>query len=300
MADPVLDIESSEQDNAPRELVTISHGGGVTVHRLTFVDHDVAHESQVYKATPGGRSEIGVSQVGSDRECTITLPINHAFVRRYLAGGVPPGKITLTIRRKYYPSDDIETIFTGEIESMSVDDDNTEATFRCESRLGRAQLRVIPNVTCGRDCPHMLYDTMCAISRTGTNPDGHAYKLTTTVLHVAGRDVRVDLTNVPAAYVHRATWCINGELFHVASGERMIIADQADLNPGVSTVTLLTMQSAIHGLKIGDSVEVYAGCLFDYDTCDQKFDNARRFGGFPYLPNKNPFVPVSYGIGDST
>jgi hypothetical protein len=116
------------------------------------------------------------------------------------------------------------------------------------------------------------------------------------VISVSGRDVRVDLTGVTAGDTYRADWAKFGEFVHVASGERMTIRLQTDLNPGVSTVADLSLQMPIVGLQIGDSVEVYAGCDWLVQTCNGKFGNKNNFGGFPELPTKNPFIPAGYGV----
>jgi hypothetical protein len=292
MSDPILDIESSEQDSEPRELLDIAHG--TVLHRITFGTRDVNEGLNVYTAVAGARGEIGVIGSGNaQRELTLTLPINHAFVRRYLQQGVPPGKITVTLRRKYVPSGEIELLWRGEITSMSADDDGTEASFRVPARTGEALLRVIPAVTCGRGCPHILYDRNCGIDRNGYNPAGFSYKCSTSVIYVSGRDVRVDLSNVPVNSPHRAEWAVNGEIAHVASGERMTIRDQTDITPGISSVTTLSMQLPIVGMKVGDTVEVYAGCQWDPNTCNEKFDNIDHHGGYPYSPKGNPFIEGS-------
>lgn len=295
MSDPVLDIESSEQDCSPRELFEIVHG--TTTYRFTSATRDISYGGYLYTAIPTARSESGVTQSGNTKEMTVILPVDHAFARRYFAS--PPSVVQLTIRRQLAPSGDTETLFEGDIESVSVDDNGTEATFRCEAKLGRGLLRVIPTVTAERECVHMVYDTMCKIDREGTNPDGKPYKLTTTVLYVNGRDVRIDLSSIPADYTYRPDWLVNGELLHVASGERMAIADQKDANPGISTVTVISMQATLYGLKVGDTVDVFAGCFWNTTICRGRFGNMLNYGGLPQLPIKNPFVYVSYGVGDS-
>jgi hypothetical protein len=295
-------IEASEQDSSPRELIDIVYGA--TSIYITTATRDIAYGGNVYRATAAARGEIGPDSSGNGKEMALTLPIDHAFVRRYLRSGVPPQTITVTLRR-YYSASDVEIRWIGEITSMSVDNDNTEASFRVESAMSKHMLRVIPNVTVGKSCPHMLYDAMCGIDEGDSNPDGFAYKLTTTVLYVDGREVRVDLSHVTAGHALREDWCVNGKLVHVATGEAMPIGAQDDLSPGVSTVTTLTMQLPIPELKIGDSVEVYAGCQsfagsYSIATCNEKFANKLRFGGQPQLPTKNPFVPSSYGVGNET
>jgi uncharacterized phage protein (TIGR02218 family) len=180
---------------------------------------------------------------------------------------------------------------------MSVNDEGTEAVFRVVARAGKALLRVIPTITVGRTCPHALYDSMCRIGRSGTNPSGVPYQCTTTVMYVNGRDVRVDLSNVPANNANRATWAKWGELTHANSGEVMTIQDQTDPSPGFSTVTDLRLEAIVYGMKIGDTVTIQAGCARDIATCHSKFGNRQNFGGFNKLPRKqNIHIPQNVGI----
>jgi hypothetical protein len=228
---------------------------------------------------------------------TITLPIDHAFVRRYMQGGIPPGMIAATITR--IEADlSTEQIWNGEISGVQCNDTCTEATFRVINVATKLALRVTPSVVIARTCPHTLFEGMCGreLLRTGTNPDGIAYKLTTTVLAIDGRDVKIDLSNVPAANARRAQWCLGGEFVHTASGERRTIRNQQDYNPGTGTLSLLTLHVPIVELKVGDSVDVYPGCaktIGGTHGCHPKFGNRHNFGGFPELPAGNPFTPGS-------
>lgn len=43
-------------------------------------------------------------------------------------------------------------------------------------------------------------------------------------------------------------------------------------------------------LDIGDTVKVYAGCDKLNTTCSTKFNNILNFGGFPFIPQDNPFT----------
>ncbi|RPH65006.1 MAG: hypothetical protein EHM89_00255 [Acidobacteria bacterium] len=290
--------EASAEDSEPREFCDITYGD--VEHRIAFGIRDLQVDSVLYTATPAARGEVGVNASGDTRELVLTLPIDHALPTRYTQQGIPPKKITVTLWRKQVVSGEIERLWVGDITSMACDDKGTEATFRVPSRAGEMLLRVIPNVTVGRNCPHILYDTMCRIERAGSNPDAIPYMLTTTVLHVSGRDIRVELSNVPAADANRAEWAVNGEVVHVATGERMTIRTQTDLNPGVSMVCDLSMQMQIVGLVVGDDVEIYAGCMYDVETCRDKFDNRLNFGGFPHIRTSTPFLAQGYGLREIT
>lgn len=291
MADPILEIESSEQDNHSRELFEIVHG--TTAYRITTADVDVMYGGNLYISTTARRGEIEPPGVGlGDRDLEITLPVDHALVRRYLQMLSPPKRVSVTLRR-LYETGDVETLWEGDIAGLAVDDSNTEATFRVPSRAASALLRVIPGVTASRTCPHTLYGKMCGISRNALGPTGLAHQITTSPLSIDGREVRVDLLDVGRL----GTWAVLGELEHVASGEIMTVIDQTDLNPPFSSVTKLTLQLPMPPLKIGDQVKVSAGCNRAIETCARRFGNRVHFGGFNRLPRRNIHAPQNSAVG---
>lgn len=282
MSDDVLAIESSEQDCSPRELYEIVYGS--TAHYLTSATRDIAYGGNIYKATAMGRGEIGPAASGQGKELEVTLPVNHAAVRRYLRQGIPPKQLTVTLRRMYVPSGDVETRWIGDVTSMAVDDDGTEATFRVGSRLSDNLLRVIPNVMVERLCPHVLYSAPCGVDKTSV-----LFKLVTTALYVNGNVVRYDQGNTSAD-----GWARRGELKHVASGEVMTVRSHGYVGLP-SSVVEIEMQFPIPGLQIGDEIEVYAGCDKTIEQCVARFDNRLNFGGLPSLPENNPFIPGTSG-----
>lgn len=288
------DDEASTQDSEPREFFEISINSGVTVYRHALGTRDMAVDAVLYTAIASERGEIGVNKSGDGKELTLTLPIDHPLAQRYTQNGVPPKKITLSLWRRQ-SGGAVERQFVGDITSMSVDDENTLAVFRVPSRAGETQLRVIPNVVLGKKCPHVLGDTMCRLDFAGSSPSGVPHRVTTTVQHVNGREVRVDLVGVTASDDYRETWAVHGQLHHIASGERMTIISQTDQNPGVSTVATLSMQAVIAELKIGDTVEIFVGCDWLIETCHLKFNNRHNFAGAELLPDANPFIPGSTG-----
>ena len=275
-----------------KEYATISYG--TTTHQIAFTERDLLVAGALYTATAAKVGPIGVQATGGDKAATITLPIDHAFVRRYLQQGIPPGKIAVTINRQL---DDlsVEKRWSGEIGGMSVDDACVEATFRIISKLARVALRTVPSTVVSRSCPHVVFENLCGrgIARTGSNPDGYTYKCTTTVLGIDGRLVNLDLSNVPASYVRRPKWCFGGEFIHTPSGERRTIRSQSDVSPGTGTLTWLSLHVPIVELKVGDSVDVYPGCDHqlrgDYG-CNLMFGNRANFGGLPSLPDSDPFT----------
>ena len=288
-----LSAAQSVQDSEPRELIEISINDGTTFHRHTSASRDILYGGNTFTAIPVERGEVAVTMPGDEKDCILTLPIDHALVDRYCEQGNPPRKISVTIWRQ--DGGETEQIWAGEITSMNAE--RRVAKFRIPSRAGEWMLRPLPSTRAGRACPVFLYDSLCGVSRTGTGPTGLPHKVTTTVIYVDGNIVRVDLSTIPAGNALRPDWARDGDLKHVATGEWLTIALQTDLSPGVSTVADLTLERPIVGVNVGDSVEVYAGCDMMIGTCDAKFGNKLNFRGFPHMPEENPFTPTSYGVG---
>lgn len=263
-----LDDESSAENNRPLELYVVEFP--TDVYYFVSGNRDYTEGAIIYKAIPIARTEVAQPGPNNQADVAISLPVNHPIVTRYLNQGIPPRYIQAVIYRKQIRSGITERIWGGRVTSMAIED--RVAKLRVPSRASELMLRTIPQITRGKLCPHILYDTMCRISRS-------SYVVSTTVLFVSGRKVRVDMGDLAKG----GAWAESGELVHVASGERMTIANQADLNPGVSSVTELTMQMQIPGMANGDAVEVYAGCDHTINTCHFKFDNRYNFGGLHTL-----------------
>jgi hypothetical protein len=64
-------------------------------------------------------------------------------------------------------------------------------------------------------------------------------------------------------------------------GERRMVTGQSG--------TSLTLSYPFAGLGVGDTVTLRKGCDHSFATCKAKFSNGERYGGFPIVPDKNPF-----------
>jgi uncharacterized phage protein (TIGR02218 family) len=83
------------------------------------------------------------------------------------------------------------------------------------------------------------------------------------------------------AFLSQSTGWLTGGYLRVGGVPRMITQHSGD------TVTL---SSVLPGLAVGSAFEAFAGCDRSFSTCQSKFGNALNFGGFPWIPAKNPFA----------
>lgn len=57
-----------------------------------------------------------------------------------------------------------------------------------------------------------------------------------------------------------------------------------------NTANTVTLYREHAGLKVGDVIQLAPGCDQSLKTCHEKFKNAARFAGHPYIPTENPVM----------
>lgn len=265
--------EQSISDSNPREGFEITYG--TTTFRLTSGSRDVTINGNVYTASSIKRSEIEVSKTADAKSVSITMAASHPLVARYVANGVPPRQILVTIWRKQLRSGEVERFWSGLITSLSFD--GHSAGFLIPERVGEASKVRLPIISASRNCQHNLFDANCRASRA-------SFLIDTTVVSHNGR-----IVTVASMGAESDQWARYGELLHVTSGERMTISDQ--------TGSVVTMQLPIYEMAAGDRVFVYAGCDHLISVCNSKFANKDNFSGQPQLPKGgNIWTPSSLGV----
>lgn len=145
---------------------------------------------------------------------------------------------------------------------MEVADD--AARIRCESAqvsLKRIGLRRLYS----RACSHVLYSAAC-----GATP----ISATAEVIRSEGR--QVELASLPPEV---AGMLAGGWLQTPAGARHMIVSEST---AGVELLYPV-------GLAAGMSVTLTAGCDHSMSTCHSRFGNLANYGGFPFIPSKNPF-----------
>lgn len=278
--------EASVQNSKPVEFYDIVLSTGVT-YRIASGNRDVQVGSNVYTAEPAARSNRIVDQPSQRTNLTLSIRATHPLVDRWFQLASPPKSIVVTVYRKQLRSGLIERIGSGSVAAISVEGNIAKLTIVSKT-LDTLQ-RMLPTISSGTTCAHILYDSMCKVDRA-------SFVVTTTSRFVDGREVHVDLGD----FAKLGTWCVGGELLHVPTGGRMTIAAQKDVDPATSTLTVLTMQLPVPELRYGDAIQVYAGCAHDIITCNQKFANQPNFFGEPYKPTANPFLPTGLGTVEQT
>jgi len=259
--------ESGLQTANPVELYEFQHGP--TYYRYTSSDAPITVDSKLYEPRAISRQAIEATQEMA--RTGITLSMDDTIPLLDLFRVHPPGDVVLArIYRTHRDDSEAVTIWSGRI--LSVARNGLKAEVRCESvytSIKRPGLRRLYQ----RACPHVLYSAICGLSSA-------TYRETKTVIAVAGTSLTVsDIGGFVAGYF--AGGYLEWE-FETGKFERRGIVDHS----GASIV----ISFPIIGIPNGAAVRIYPGCDHTLATCHAKFSNALNFGGFPHIPQKNPFA----------
>lgn len=272
-----LDDEAGVELSEPRQVLKIEMAGTIgQVHRIALGTRDIVVDGAKYTASPAARSDLKTPVLGVDAFLEVTLPLAHAVPQRWMAGGVPPKRVVMTLYRQQLNSGEFQIDWKGVVEAMAIE--KHVAVFRIPSEMTRTAQRRLATITAGRTCVHVFGDSNCRIDRDDFRDDAN-------VGTFSGRDVTL------TGFSQVSGWATFGELRHEASGEGMSIFEQAG--------SVVTMQLPIYGLAAGDAVQVFAGCDHTLATCQSKFSNVENFGGFFAMPKINPFLPGGSGVRES-
>ncbi|MCM2480209.1 DUF2163 domain-containing protein [Serpentinimonas maccroryi] len=222
---------------------------------------------QAYASAALSRSALALGAEAAKTALHLRLPPDQALVSHLLASAITGQVTTLTLRLARH--DGIGwaisgTRWVGRVLGVEIADDLAQVA--CESAqvsLKRIGLRRLYS----RQCSHVLYSAAC-----GAQPLTHSAP----VLRSQGK--RIDIEGgLPPTVAAAGGW-----LQTPAGARHMIVATL----PGGSGVELLYPLA----LPVGSVVQIVAGCDHSTATCAQRFNNLDNYGGFPFLPRKNPFA----------
>lgn len=256
--------EKSVQSGAPIELYVFSRGH--TFWRFTSFSEEYKEGLTVYSPESIERDNISQTAELSKGGISISFPISNEFASSYL-GYVPEKTTLVTIYRLHRTDTNHEKISYWKGRVLSVKADGKKVMLECESifsSLKRTGLRARYE----RSCRHTIFDNRCNVSI-------ELYRLAGTVQYQSSSLITVTgISAMPTNYY------AGGMAKDIDGNYRFIVA-----NDGY-TVTI----SRPFGRSIlTEEIILYPGCDKTMTTCVNKFDNILNYGGFPWIPNKNPF-----------
>lgn len=263
------DYELAAQSGQPVELYTFRYG----TNRLDFTSSDAAYVYQTRTYDPATLQRTAIEETSEIARSDLKITCAHDFAPANWFNPYPPSEVvTVEMRRLHRPDGDAKLFWTGRVLTCRWVD--TSAELQCESLIAamrRPGLRRLYQ----RGCPYVLYGTGCAVASA-------SYKHAATLSAVSGTTVSA------AAFDAQVDGYFAGGYLEWQNGTRL---ERRAIQSHVGTDVVLS--HPVPGLVAFASVNAYAGCDHSLATCASKFSNAIRYGGFPYIPQKNPFGQAS-------
>lgn len=262
-----VEYDQSVQNADPVLLVVAEYAG--TTYRFTDQPRDYVFGGNTYQAVNG----FTIGPTSQTKELVkdilqLDFPINNTFANIFL-NDLQDFVTSITAFRGYANDPDQEFIVYWKGRIASAGAASSKITIRCEpifTSLRRPGLRARYQ----RNCRHALYDRGCNLDLNSSAflTDGTitvASNLTFTIPEAAGE--------VDGFYFGGILRASDGILRFITGH----VGDQISIRkPHVALV-------------VSAAVALAPGCDRTTNDCLNKFNNLNNFGGFPYIPTKNPF-----------
>ncbi len=301
----------------PVELITFALGSGsqARLWRYATSDVDVTFDGQVYRASAITRSATRQTAETGKTVTEFFMPRTTPIIVDWLAntaGGLPIGltydasgpRTTVMVLRVHVDADGVpigtesQPVFGGIFSGVDVE--GAEASIACET-LQTLFERPVPRIPIQRTCPWSLHDSRCMVKPedfdalatvAGFGESEEAYRSGLQTVTVT-----VDLPSMPQipndeevegddlTYWDGGTILWSEEIEGNTVSRRTSIhrADISDF-----PVLVLTVDTPLPVGLEENVVLLRPGDQKTWRVCRFRFDNARRFGGFPWLPERNP------------
>lgn len=258
--------ETSVEAGQPIELFQFSLG--TEAFYWTTNPVAVTYNTLVYQPLEISRQALSFSQDSRAEALNITVPASTPLVRRYI-NSVPGQRATLTILRVHRNdgADELIQFFKGVALTVAFTLNGLEAEIAVVP-ITADLANSIPRFVFSTICNHVLFDNACTVAAS-------LFRHQDEVTGVSG-----DTINISGLAAKGNGWAAGGYIALPSGDFRQILAHTGD-----QIRVMLPFPSSPLGL----TVEVFAGCDHSIQTCSSKFSNVPNFGGFAWVPLKNPF-----------
>ena len=263
-------IEVSEYFE-PIELYQFTRG--TANWRFTSADEDITFQTNLFEAVPISRSRIVSTQEINKSTLKISMSRRNAFVQQFVASS-PSDVITLTVYRVHGADFEPSVTFIGRVSNVDFKENGAEVVVSSnQSMLKRPGLRRAFQTT----CPHVLYGEQCKANRA-------LFKTTATLFAASGLTLTSADFIISVNPTFDATWFVGGYVDFVLDG----LTNRRFITAHDNVAGTITLNLSFVGITSGDTVAAFAGCDRTPETCVGKFANIDNYGGFPFIPKKNP------------
>lgn len=268
-------LEKSAYGGKPVELYKFTKG--ITLWRHTDGDRDVVVGAETYKTGwPISRTEPEMSEETTRSSVKITTAKDHPVAQLFITGA-PYESVWVSIFRMHVGDSETILLWQGKVRGISWKASKGEAVIECdpvEKVIGKGGFRQ----TYGPYCHKKLYSPRCAVSEASFTTD-----ITVSAINSTGFVITCPELGTKANQYFRL-----GEVYFPDLGARMMVVDH--------TGSAATLKAPIQGLVVGAHGRAIAGCNHiwkdgsgNWGDCKARFNNLDNFGGWPFVPTKNPY-----------
>lgn len=226
----------------------------------TSGESDFTLANQTYKAVSIYRQELSKDSLNDDAKivCNFDLePIN-----LYKEFNPSVGVYVRILNTKG------NQLFLGRIKGVEFNINKGEATISL-SAVGGLLKAKIPVRTYSKECGFNLFDSGCGLKSEN-------YRVTLSN-NFSISDDKLEISS--SALSTKQDGFFNGGYAKFGNQYSYISSHKGDK---------ITLMFPLKSLSTADLVYVYAGCDKTIKMCRDKFNNSINYGGFPFVPSKNP------------
>lgn len=251
-----------------RPTLLIDFTRGETVWRYTAADRDITINDETFTAKPVSVSAIRKTGDSQTDELTITVPSSLNFISTFEA--VPPAdRVTARVMRYHQGDTDYAVRWVGFVNRVRRTGRAT-SEVKCGSLISTLR-RGGARLTWQRQCPHMVYDSECKVSKG--------------LFAVYGEVTSMDAININVAeYAVLPAGRLRGGFVTWTTAEGL----QAWRSISEHSGTTIALIGGTRGIEVGTAMTAYPGCPRSIEGC-ASFNNVPNFGGIRHLPDRSPF-----------
>jgi hypothetical protein len=285
LADPLPTMTYLANESAhlaPVELYEFTRNG--VVLRYTSGDVELTDaDGATYQPAVIARREIQASEEDTSQSLEVEVPAG-SQVATWFHGLVHTHAVWLRVRRRHRGqtgAGNQTLLFFGRVEGATVQADGRATLTAVPIR--KAVRRVLPSITVQEGCNWLLYGAECGVSEA-------AHKFATTISANDSAAVTVSDSVWGSGSVPEVGSLIGGFIEWHPNGDpgAELRRQWITQHPALRSLTLFVHEPTIP-LDMASTVWVYHGCDRRVRTCLTRFNNVANFGGFPEMPNENPF-----------
>lgn len=270
-------IEVSEYFE-PVELYAFTRGPSAWY--FTSSDRDILFGGKTYLTSPMKRNRIESTQDIGKGTLKVETSVRNPFVQQYIAAS-PTEVVEISVSRIHASDADPAVIFVGRV--INVEFADSAAIVVCQSvqsSLRRPGLRRMYQTT----CPHVLYGPHCNVLRLS-----FSVVAVLSAVSVSGLDLTSASFIININPTYDGSWFVGG---YVEVNQGGVVSTRFVTGHNNASGAL-TLNLPLPSVSTGDTVTAYPGCDHGNTTCRAKFSNIDNYGGFPFIPEKNPMDGTS-------